>query len=214
MNEGSGNTIFDLANGAIGTFVGANLTWEGGAIDWNAGSSYINFGDILSKGQGDYLSVAAMLRIPDTWPDATYQYYNIACKSSLYASGYGLVVYQQTPATDIRYVFWTKSAGGGQSQASDSNTPNGDNGVIYSWVGTYGRDGNDNLELWINGDLKATDTGYPDDSSDLLLIGEGDSGQTADKPWLDKIYYVYVWNRVLTQAEITLLHREPYGMFR
>jgi len=72
------------------------------------------------------------------------------------------------------------------------------------------------LKAYANGINKTNDSfsgsiSYDTTSTGRLIIS-GASTASALAPWFGQIYYVGVWNRVLTPTEMEWMHMEPYAM--
>ncbi len=128
-------------------------------------------------------------------------YSNIIAKDTIYASGYGLNLYEKDG--DEQYLqVWSRGA---SLQDAHINVvgywkPN----VWYFVAGTY--DGTD-LHLYLNGIFaEAISSGVAPGSTqgDLLRIGDG--ANSADQEWPGKIDEVSIWNRSLSRDEIINLY--------
>ena len=69
-----------------------------------------------------------------------------------------------------------------------------------------------NYEFFQNGISKATPTGAGDPSASTGNLHIGRRFDAAE-PWDGSIDYIYIWDRILDDREIALVHSNPYIMF-
>jgi len=203
FNEGGGNEVFDLSgNNLSGTFT-SGLLWAPGAqgycVQSDTDGEYISVAD-CSLLRSAHVTVACYVNITNVGP----------------AIGDGIVSKNDAAGSEgwalrncVGYLRWGINAYNSNIAQSDAGTITAGN--WYFLVGTY--DGV-TCRVYIDGieAASADDAGPISYGSDALNIGRMFQSDTYTSD--QQISYVMIWDRALTGAEIALLYRQPFCMFR
>ena len=195
--EGSGNKAIDISgNNYHATFAGTcgwRLTPMGTAFD--SQSSYNNPGTTPFNGsEYNTLSIEAWF-ITDAVDAIRY----------IVDNSPGSVGYMfRINGDDLQFYTFEGDTPKGALKANCLTT-----GVLYHAVGTHGASN----KLYLNGNLVGGPTACsPDitDTTDKMAIGGEATGSYG---WDGALILIRVWNRELTQNDVTNLYTNPYGMF-
>ncbi len=205
MNEGGGNTLYDIASNNTGAFVN-NTHWIAGlndpAIDFDGTNDYINLGNFLGAGISS-LTVAIWFK-----PDIL--------------TGRHILINQWGDSGDRVFTLEYGTAGDGKLEFTISKTgaaffrASEDVGSItasieYNIVGVYD---NSNVLVYADGQLRKLGASVSgnlfNEEVEPIKIGEMSTGGGAYdyNGTFDK---AYIWvNRAFSAGEIAQLYREPY----
>lgn len=194
MNEGSGNTVFDLSgNGNHGEFQGDEY-WQPGlhgqAIYFPGVTDWIDVGDKPTLEGMTQLTIVASVRADDASSQQT-----VISKPNSWA----LEVYLDR----MRFRTWTAG-----EVSTFSIEPSVFDGVWTQIAGVY--DGVDN-HTFVNGILhiSANQTGTLRSNSNKIGIGSYSLAPTVLE-FKGLIEYIYVYNHALSASEIAQLYQEPF----
>ncbi len=203
MNEGSGGQVKDLSgNGNDGVLVGG-VSW---AIGKYLGLNFPGSDDYVNCGTGSSIDITGNMTIvagisPNSAP---VNYSQIANKEDISSAGYSFILH-----SDRTIQFWIGDDTDFQG-VQDATTALQDN-IFYQVVGRY--DGT-NISVFVNGQKEGSDVAQSPPATNAGTLGLGIRHRNLDREFKGKIFYVYIYNRALSAStEITLLHREPFGMF-
>lgn len=200
MNEGTGNTVFDLSgNGNPATNNGAD--WIPDGFDFNGSGGYlaINDGDFLDfEGATESFSVVFSFR-----PD------NVLSHQAL--------LYKMDANNDFwRIHIWNDNKITASLDAIDFSTSTGrfTTGNIYHIAVVFNK--NKNGEIYVDGIQDGTPVALNNEVMNIsyqsVLIGRAPGVE----PYYfnGRMYYAYIYNRALSSDEVSNLYREPYAMFQ
>jgi len=212
MNEGTGDTVFDMSgNGNIGTFAsGASRpVWQRG----KSGSSvYFDGGDkIIGPSLGALslpLTIVASIRRSSTgvWNPIFVTHEVDNCY-------YGAALIIQDADT-----VWLQYGDGDGNTSNDRNTRHGASSLAanrwYTIAGVIR--GQNDMDIYLDG---VDDGGSYSGAGTTMDTSNGEpalgrwAALSTDQYLTGNIEYVYLFNRALSDSEITLLYREPFCMF-
>lgn len=197
MNEGTGNTVFDLSgNGNHGTINGAD--WVPGGLDFvSANSDYINIGD--GNGVFDFteaMTIYAQVKMHDG-----------ASFPMLISKGYATTWAASFANITEKNRFYLTVGGSSHANSGTIVQP------LNEWSTVSYVYGNGYQRSYVNGtlDLNRVQTGTMDTNSINVHIG-GDFPSTSYH-FNGIIAYIYLYNRSLLMSEIEDLNNDPYQMF-
>jgi hypothetical protein len=219
LNEGTGRVVRDLSGRHYdGSFSGGPL-WApgafGAAVEFDGTDDWISMGNCLDLGTDD-VTVLALVQYsaadqPEQW--AGEHLAGIVGKGYLAAiSGYGLSI-----GANNRICWQVRNQGTVFGTASNSAL---NDGQWHMAIAVCDRDSATGVRLYIDGvrqDTTADPTsiaGIDITSPAVFAIG---SRQDSDMLWawdfLGRVAAACIWKRVLTEAEIDQLWREPFALF-
>jgi hypothetical protein len=214
MNEGTGNTVFDLSgNRNPGNITGA--TWASGkfgsALNYDGTSDEVNFGDVLNNILTTGFTFSIWLNISSN-AAAGIRY--ILNKSNGSSSGGGFMLVQGgTSAGQNKIGLWLfdGSAPSPYFLTSATLPLNQDVHLVVTWDGTTA---SGSIKIYFNGLRQAgVESLYgttPITNNFDLRIGPQDGGTLTVTGTVDNLN---IFNRALSASEIALLSREPFCMF-
>lgn len=202
FNEGTGQDVHDYSgNGNLGTFV-QSVIWP----EWFTGvnGTAIDFGTTYSE----------HIMVPDykiLFIPASYACGFIDVSTGLYGSlfSYNNNYYQNygcwiQPSTDL-IRFWHNGY-----SAYDASMTRAQN-TYYNMLGTY--DGS-TVRIYLNGEEGTARSDVPNDLQTDTSPNEFHIGKCQSSyHFQGQIFYLYIWNRTLTQEEAISLNSDPYQMF-
>ena len=217
FNEKTGNTVFDLSgNGNSGTLVGTP-DWTYGGLDFDGANDRISVADDSSITDiFDGGGTIVVLFKADTRGENLYG--RLIQKGTTNTEGFELYMNPTLSGNygklRLKHNFNTTS---GTWEQTSYLIPVGTNETTHFAV-TYDNSAiaNDPIN-YINGiSVAVSEIGTPSgtrvsDSSEVLYIGDRDS---FDRCFDGIIYYIMLWDRILTAEEVAWLNREPYAMFQ
>lgn len=188
---GSGSTWVDLSgNGYNGTLTNGPTysASNGGSIVFDGSNDYIELGNVLNIGTGqftlEYFGNAATM---------TGDYAKIASKGS-YLNGGWMLAHSKTPSTYSIYFQW------GNSTVGDNSI----GGIAISVDTVYhvavSRDSANNIRIYVNGQLQGSTVNSFDFTTNSYNYNIGRSG--GGEYWKGNMYCYRHYNRGLTAAEV------------
>lgn len=175
-------------------------------------NDYINAGTLTSLDLDDSLSVFGVFNDVGTG----VQRYPLALQDRLDTPDKGFWFRDDDGTTPYDWQFGVNT-GGGEIEAIADSIPNDGTDPYQGFFNILGIYDAANIHVYRNGVLQASAevTGTVNtDANYALNIGRG-AGAGSFRIWNDGIVAaVYLWNRVLSAAEIAALKADPYVMFR
>jgi len=218
FNEGAGRTVRDTSGrGCHGSFSGAPA-WApsefGDAIEFDGDDDWLDMGNRLNQGTDDITVCAIVKHSADHQPDNWFG----TCQGAIVGKGafdsngkgYGLCV-----NTEHGISWEVRDQGSSYAVASDEAL---NDGRYHTVVAVCDRDSTTGLRLYIDGVRQAgTADPTPIDGHDLTglrAFGIGSRQAESNGAWYwdlqGSVACVYVWKRVLCDAEIRLLQYDPF----
>jgi hypothetical protein len=212
MNEGAGNTVFNLSGkGKVMTFAAgaAKPVWQGG----NSGSSvYFEGGDYTSGPNLGTLSLPLTI-VASIKRSTTGVWDPILITHEVHNKYYGAALNIHSTGT-----VWLQYGDGDSNTSYDRNTKSGTSSLAANkWYHLAGViRGQNDMNIYLNsaddgGSYSGTATTM-DTSSGVPVFGRWIAPDT-DRFLTGNIEYIYLFNRALSASEIALLYREPFCMF-
>jgi len=221
FNEGTGKTAHDASgHGFHGAFSG-ETAWTtsrfGRALAFDGRNDWLDMGDHLDQGTDD-ISVCAIVKYsasnqPDEWFGAHLGAIAGKGHQDAYGKGYGLCV-----DTDNKIRWEVHDQTTSYTIASDNAL---NDGRCHMVIGVCDRDSSTGLRLYIDG-VRQSATADPTaiaghDLSGSRAFAVGSRQEETNGTWYwdfqGSIACVYVWRRVLNDAEIRDLQRDPFALF-
>jgi hypothetical protein len=207
FNEGCGSLAADIGGR------GLNMQVAGGTPQWTSG----NHGSALyfNNAENEYLEIdiAPITSMPCTilaWicPDnvtnGNYYYPVYIADKDVTNQAWGLLLNYGTGNVSLT----TNIVVSGYASAAKSLTA----GKWHQIVGVIA--GTEDRRCYVDGGNKGVSTYSVSNPAGLDRISIGRAGDsTPGYYYSGKIGCVFIWNRILTDSEISLLYREPYAMF-
>jgi hypothetical protein len=205
LNEGGGSTVFDLSgNGHSGTITGADWSTHGLSFDETDADNVVNFG-VIDFANYKEISVCASFKWVDSGQSDEFTIVdNFDVTNSagfcLRVEDYPVQIETLVGATSS-YSLATTSSNISSGQKTDLvlTYRSGGGSAIYTNGALASSEDDD------EGDLNPTSSANP------LLLGQ--STKYPNDHYNGEIYYVYIFKRALTPAEIQSLYTQPYQMF-
>jgi hypothetical protein len=218
LNEGAGQVVRDSSRQRHdGSFSGGPL-WVPGAfgpaVEFDGNHDWISMGNCLNLGLDD-VTVLALVQYSGDQPQQWEGEHIGAIAGKGYlgpSSGYGLSI-----GAGNRICWQVRNQGSVFAIASDSAL---NDGQWHVAVAVCDRDSSTGMRLYVDG-LQQSTTANPTsiagiDIADSAAFAIG-SRQDTTLAWawdfLGRVAAVCVWKRVLTEAQIGLLQREPFALF-
>ena len=194
MNKGSGTTAFDIASDENdGAFSPTPPTWDALGIEFNGSSNFLTLSTISEIAIGSAFTVAGRFN-----SDVTDGFDNIFSQTN--GAGDRLAIGFGDDDT-LRGGLYDGSWNGLKSGAVAE-------GVVHDFA--YSWDGSSEGWLTIDG-VTQVGTSNPGTSGNVATyIGRRTD---TDKYFDGVLHHIYLYNRVLTSPERSLLHNNPYYMF-
>lgn len=210
FNEGSGNKVFDLSGNGNNDFVFFN------SPSWSSGSMSISPAILFDDASSQYLEVdrAILSSLPMTWI-VGFSSDDIAAKQTLLWIGEKVAANQWwalqaegTQAGDPVSVYLRSGASESYARTTTGFSANRYHQAAAVFVSNTER------YAYIDGGSVGSDTTdlAPSSTSRTSIGRSGDS--TPEDYFSGKIYYIFLYNRVLSAYEIAQLYREPFCMFK
>lgn len=199
FNEGSGGTAYNAINGN-GTFYGG-MKWHPNGVQCDANGQYVDFGDLFYSNK---FSVAT--RIIPTTVDANLRTIVVKRNQPGTVTDSDDEFLLAVDTTSTYFYIWDNTGANYAYSASLSAN------IQYSLVGVC--DIPAQARIYVNGN-KGTDTtsgATLNNTTSSIQIGAR-SGNSDVRYGRNIMDYLYIYNRVLYQSEITALHANPYQMF-
>jgi len=219
LNEGTGQIVRDTSgHHRDGSFSGGPL-WQPGAFGWavdfDGNDDWISMGNCLDLGTDDVTVLALVQYSAADQPEQSEGDHIAAIAGKGYlssSSGYGLSV-----GAGNKICWQVRNQSTLFSIASDSALNDGRWHVVAA---VCDRDNPTGVRLYIDG-VRQSATADPTSIAAINLTGpmafaigsRQDSSLTWAWDFLGRVAVVSVWKRVLTEAEIGQLCREPFAVF-
>jgi len=221
FHEGAGRTAHDASgHGCHGTFSG-DTAWTAGrfghALEFDGRNDWLDMGDHLDQGTDD-ISVCAIVKYsashqPDDWFGTHLGAIAGKGHQDAYGKGYGLCV-----DTDNKICWEVHDQSTGYTITSNNAL---NDGRYHTVVGVCDRDNSSGLRLYIDGVRQSATAdptaiaGHDLSGSRAFAVGSRQEENTGTWYWSfqGSIACVYVWKRVLREAEIRTLQRDPFALF-
>ena len=196
LNENIGTKVNDLSQRETGTISGPDCYWNNDALRFS-------LGDYVECGTTPYINQQFTIAFKMKMNSTPGNYPTFLSKRNTYATMEWELFYYISVG---KISFWFGNSGANHIDFTGF-TPQV--GIKYSIVV---RRHNDVFTEFVDGELRSTQTNsnpIPDTGTEKLRFGVlgGDSTTEYLDGWL---WYVYIWNRALSEAEIKLLHKDPY----
>jgi hypothetical protein len=220
LNEGAGRSAHDVSGHRHDGVFSGGPVWSSGrlgcAVEFDGYDDWINMGDCLNLGTDDVTMLAIVkygaTAQPDEWSGLHVG--AVAGKGHLDSTnrGYGLSV------NSNNQIYWQIRRQDSNFFAVSDNALN--DGQYHVAIGVCDRDSTMGVRLYVDGIQQAT-TADPtsingDDLSGARAFAIGsrqESGGTWFWDFAGTVATVYVWKRVLAEAEVRLLQRDPFALF-
>jgi len=221
FNEAAGRTVHDVSGHGCHGSLSGDPVWAAGrfgrAIEFDGDDDWLDMGDRLDQGTDD-ITVCAIVRYsassqPDDWFGTCLGAIVGKGHRDNNGKGYGLCV-----DTDNKISWEVHDQSTGYTIASDSAL---NDGCYHTAVGVCDRDSATGLRLYIDG-IRQSATADPTgiDGHDLTgsrAFAVGSRQEENNGTWYwdfqGSVACVYVWRRVLSDAEISVLQRDPFALF-
>jgi hypothetical protein len=220
LNEGAGRIAHDVSGHHCDGIFSGGPAWSpsrrGYAVEFDGYDDWISMGDCLNLGTDDVTMLAIVkysaAAQPDEWSGLCFA--AIAGKGHLdsIGRGYGLSL------NGSNQIYWQVRNEGSYFYATSDNALN--DGRYHVAIGICDRDSTTGVRLYVDGiEQDATADPTPIDGDDLggaraFAIGSRqESGGTWFWDFVGTVAAVYVWKRVLTEAEIRQLQCRPFAPF-
>ncbi len=216
-NEAIGDTATNYTNPGRndGTLTGSTCTWKVGEkgaavqVTGDGVTDRINIGSVagsnpLSGYGSQVISMAALVyKAPDPGNNSYWRMIDISDGANA-SNGWALWWYTSNNE-------WLVAVDGtviGDWTADSAIVTGG-----HRFVGVVINAKTDSHDLYLDGSLYSTESTAVTFNATTVNGAIGNWNHAADRQWNGHIYYVYVWNRVVTAAEFAQLYSEPYCMF-
>jgi len=201
MNEGSGSHLQNHASGFLHGSINTNTSWAPGSLEFGSdGRVDCGTDDLVGGSEG--ITVVAGIR-----DDGSNSFGRIADKS--YNGQFAFYI-TDTNRLGCAFVTDTGSIDDFADLSMSQLIAGQEYSVAFRWSGAI-----DYIQYFIDGMHEA--------SADASIAGNTVATSSApfyignhvtfNRDFLGRIRFVYLFDRALTDAEIALLHREPYCMF-
>jgi hypothetical protein len=215
MNEGTGDTVFDLSGeGNIGTLTN-NASWTkgrfGSAVICDGVSDYIDFGDVNAVDGASELTLIIWVKITNLTKDNT-----LIAKDAFVDTPQLLLWRDETGFSSGRTDTFSVKVSNGANSATIEGATNASSDTDYHQIAvTYLGGDSAGLRLYIdgkedpNGGVSTASIATLESNSNSLMIGEHISGGIG-KGLFGSVDHFVLFNRALSVSEIAYLYREPF----
>jgi len=221
FNEGAGRTVHDVSGYGCHGSLSGDPVWASGrfgrAIEFDGVDDWLDMGDHLDQGTDD-ITVCAIVKYsassqPDDWFGTRLGAIVGKGHQDNNGKGYGLCV-----DTDNKICWEVHDQTTGYTVASDGAL---NDGRYHMALGVCDRDSSTGLRLYIDG-IRQSATADPTAIAGHDLTGSrafavGSRQEENNGTWYwdfqGSVACVYVWRRVLRDAEIRALQRDPFALF-
>ena len=218
MNEGTGDTVFDLSGeGNIGTLAN-NASWTkgrfGSAVVFDGVSDYVDCGDVNDMDGASELTLVIWVKITNLTKDNT-----LIAKDAFVDTPQLLLWRDESGFSSGRTNTFSIKISNGANSATIEGATNASSDTDYHQIAvTYLGGDSAGLRLYIDGKedpnspVSTASVATLESNSNSLRIGEHISDGIG-KGLVGSVDHFALFNRALSTSEIAYLFREPFCMF-